>query len=587
VAVTPAYDDPWGLRTRFEVRDASGALVAVHERDDSGTDKRFYWRQPGGTLGLAGVPASDLPLYGIDRLTSHTVVVAEGEKATDALLAAGVPAVGTVTGASGTPSARVLADLAGKRAVLWPDADEVGKAHMERVGAGLRGVAVALYQVDWPDAPPHGDAADLPAHQIRELVDSAIEQGKDQSRTGSAEARPWPEPLGDAAYHGVLGDLVHAVEAHTEADPAALLTTMLAVFGALAGDARTLYQGQLQKANLFVVLVGDTSSGRKGTSLSVAREIFTAANAALDDILVPGLGSGEALPGHLRRNEPKGERRALVIESEFGRLLRVMAREGSTVSPIMRDAWDGVPLGRVLARESDIVARHHVACLGHITPQELRERLSEVEAANGFGNRFLFFAVRRSRFVPFPRAVAHVIDPSSTDNLAKSLEWAQTPGELLLSPSAMSRWEALYVDLANRQVPALLGALTRRAEAQIARLALLYALLDRSALVDLHHLEAGEAVWSFAARSARHIFGESTGNRHADVALKVLRAEGEIDRQTLKSETGLRLGADLDAVESTLVDAGLAELVTVPRSGGGRPQRLLRLPKSANGANGQ
>ena len=32
-----------------------------------------------------------------------------------------------------------------------------------------------------------------------------------------------------------------------------------------------------------------------------------------------------------------------------------MAREGSTLSPMVRDAWDGVPMGRVLAREQAIV----------------------------------------------------------------------------------------------------------------------------------------------------------------------------------------------------------------------------------------
>lgn len=37
----------------------------------------------------------------------------------------------------------------------------------------------------------------------------------------------WPEPLGEAAYHGPVGDLVQAIEPHSEADPAALLVQAL------------------------------------------------------------------------------------------------------------------------------------------------------------------------------------------------------------------------------------------------------------------------------------------------------------------------------------------------------------------------
>ncbi len=56
----------------YELRDASGVLVALHERHDHPDgSKRFIWRQPNGALGLGGMPITDLPLYGIDRLDGH------------------------------------------------------------------------------------------------------------------------------------------------------------------------------------------------------------------------------------------------------------------------------------------------------------------------------------------------------------------------------------------------------------------------------------------------------------------------------------------------------------------------------------
>src|SRR5450756_386051 len=135
----------------------------------------------------------------------------------------------------------------------------------------------------------------------------------------------WPTPPTKAAYHGLAGDLVRAVEDVTEADPVALLGTTLALFGAIAGPGCAVYQGSAQRPNLFVVLVGDTGSGRKGTALAVAREAFAQAYPDYNSLLVPGLGSGEGLISRLRpAADGACEPRALVLESEYARLLTVM-----------------------------------------------------------------------------------------------------------------------------------------------------------------------------------------------------------------------------------------------------------------------
>jgi putative DNA primase/helicase len=77
---------------------------------------------------------STLPLYGSERVREWpkdetVVVVAEEEKAADALLEAGFCALGTVTGASGTPDQEALSILEGFEVVLWPDNDDQGRAH--------------------------------------------------------------------------------------------------------------------------------------------------------------------------------------------------------------------------------------------------------------------------------------------------------------------------------------------------------------------------------------------------------------------------------------------------------------------------
>ena len=162
--------------TRFEIRDAAGELVAIHERIDGPDGKRFVWRQPDGTSGLNGTPLASMPLYGIERLDGRsTVVICEGEKAAQALQDAGVPAVGTTTGAAATPGRAALAELTGRAVILWADCDDVGRAHMERIAAGLVGIAADVRRIAWPDAGEHDDAADFLAAggNAWDLIDAA------------------------------------------------------------------------------------------------------------------------------------------------------------------------------------------------------------------------------------------------------------------------------------------------------------------------------------------------------------------------------------------------------------------------------
>lgn len=84
-----------GRVTRYEIRDRTGALWAVHVRVNADGGKRMWWEAPDGSQTL-GMPAADLPLYGIERLASNWCVITEGEKSAQALLDAGTPAVATV-----------------------------------------------------------------------------------------------------------------------------------------------------------------------------------------------------------------------------------------------------------------------------------------------------------------------------------------------------------------------------------------------------------------------------------------------------------------------------------------------------------
>jgi hypothetical protein len=193
-------DGQAGPTDEWPIRDVDGHVVAIHQRwDESPKRKHFAWRRPGcAAPGLYGLRAADLPLYGTEDLASwpdgDTVLLVEGEKSRDALTALGRPAVATVTGAKTTPSDEALRPLLRFDVVLWADNDPDGRAHMERIAGRLVTLGARPRWLEWPDAPPRGDAADFralggTAEQLGALVAGAPQMLSAATSTiGAAES---------------------------------------------------------------------------------------------------------------------------------------------------------------------------------------------------------------------------------------------------------------------------------------------------------------------------------------------------------------------------------------------------------------
>lgn len=147
----------------------------VHIREElPGGKKDIKWEH-NGKRGLNGTATADVPLYlahTVAQRPGEPVIVCEGEKAAQALADRGVLAVGTVTGAKGTPSDNVLSVLQGREVWLWPDNEDVGHEHMGRIASRI--TPTPLWVV-WEDAPPSGDAADyLEAGGLPEALQSMV-----------------------------------------------------------------------------------------------------------------------------------------------------------------------------------------------------------------------------------------------------------------------------------------------------------------------------------------------------------------------------------------------------------------------------
>jgi hypothetical protein len=225
-------------------------------------------------------------------------------------------------------------------------------------------------------------------------------------------------------------------------------------------------------------------------------------------------------------NHGEADKRLFVIEAEYANVLKVMTREGNTLSPVIRCAWDSGNLNTMVKNSPAKATNAHISIVGHITRDELRRLLAQTESANGFANRFCWVAVRRSKCLPDGGAIHTVKFDGVVAQLRSAVDFAKDFVEIRRDPEAKKLWSNIYPDLSEGK-PGMLGAIIGRAEAQVMRLSAIYALLDKSTLIRPEHHHAAMAVWRYCENSARWIFETGTGNKNADRIYAALRAAGQ------------------------------------------------------------
>jgi hypothetical protein len=265
------------------------------------------------------------------------------------------------------------------------------------------------------------------------------------------------------------------------------------------------------------------------------------------------------------------DKRLLVTETEFAKVLAVMERQGNSLSPVLRDAWDGGVLSTMTKTSPLKATGAHISIIGHITEYELQTRVTQTDAANGLVNRFMFFCVKRSKLLPFGgEDLDEDAFRSLVDQISRAIEFAKSVGQVRMTAAAREIWASEYEKLTADQA-GLLGAVIARSEAQVVRLALLYALLDHRDVIDAVHLQAAQAVWDYSEASAVRIFGDALGDPVADEILRALQqANDGLTRTAIRRLFGGHQSSDRISVAlGSLLKNGRAR----PESNktGGRP----------------
>lgn len=584
-------------RITFYARGSDGRLVGVTEYDPDP-------RRRGPKSVSSGVrelfPAPEVVKSGDlwltegenDAVTAYTL----------GMLAVSVPGAAWWAGARGKAAAERLRSRS--RIFIVSDCDKPGRDWAQRAGADLAELGVDVRIVDLD--PKREDGYDL-TDVLADAPDRKLALRLVESRAKGAKAieakEDWVAPMGADAFLGLAGRIVRDFDPVTEADKTAILLQFLTAFGNLVGrNAYVLLDGSRHTCALYVLIVGRTAKARKGTAWNrVAEVIEPSARIWHKERIVHGLSSGEGLiwavrdpvteyvspeDGKRLDEDEAGEdavakivdpgvedKRLFVLAREFSGSLRVMRRDSNTLSSYLRSLWDDGVGGGLTKHSPTRTSNAHVSIAGHITLEELKREMTQLDLDNGFANRFLFSCAKRSKRRPGGGSLDDLTIMGYAQEIAQAVEWATDVGRVTFDVDGWEEYVKAYNGELAVEHAGQWGAVTARGEPIVARLSMIYALLDASALIRARHVRAALAVWRYCDESARFIFArDGAGEPDADKILGALReapAEG-LTRTEIRNVVGGRWeNVRIEAALARLADAGLAEKAT--EATGGRP----------------
>lgn len=416
-----------------------------------------------------------------------------------------------------------------------------------------------------------------------------------------------PRPSSDCLY-GLIGEIAAAGSDTTEANPFAIAANAIAYMGCAVGRGPYMPIGNTwHHARINTLHIGRSGEGRKGDAVSLVKRIAHRVR-EIDEIAAPqihtgGLSSREGLVFMIHDGYREGkeevpaieDKRLLVIESEFVNILHQGKRDGNTLSAALRDCWDGVSLRPATKTNRLWATDPHVCLSAAITPSEMLGSVASKDLTNGFMNRFLPVWAERLKMLPFPKATPKEEVDRLAERVLEVLRFCQAERwvekdvlRVELSTDAARRWRGLYLgELNDRRHGERINALIERRAPMLLRMAMLFALCDLTATVEVRHIDAALAWVRYSVESVKFVFGsaqdEADVQETNETAQKILTFITTHKRVTRKQIT---VDCFKGHANKTRIDAALDELLTaVPprieveedRSGPGRPTKFYEL----------
>lgn len=546
----------------YDYTDEQGKLLYQVLVDRGVTPKKISQRRPDGAgdwvWSLDGVPRV---LYRLPEvLQAEEVWVPEGEQCVNALRDLGLTAT-TNSGGALKFRPEFAEYFRGKRVLILPDNDPIdpkrgfaiGHRHAEQVAGYVVGVAASVKLVYLPNLGESEDVFDWLARggtkaELLKLAEASPQWKPPVLNAPSVEvseivpAQVVPKVVRDqcpmlpeTAWHGLTKEFRELVGSRTEASYSYHLFTFLLAVGAFLGRSVYIEKAGKHYPNLFVVLVGPSGGGRKGTAMDFGMDLVKALDPSIG--ITRTIDSREGFSDYLQGLQEKQSHldyiSAIVRLSELRSLIDKSKMEGvRNIVPMLCEAYD-------CPESLDVQTRHNKVCVTNPTVALLAgttmrwvEGITEADLQGGLGNRIAWCPGLPGEALPDPPP----LEQQSWNKLIHGIHdvgryWREKKSTAFTFTSeAAQQWnKQIYPELyGHRQDEPLIAVLSERLQNHCLKAALIFAALDGKPIIEAKHLDAAYALTTFLYDALWYLFRGFGASPMAQLDQKII----EIVRQS-------------------------------------------------------
>lgn len=414
----------------------------------------------------------------------------------------------------------------------------------------------------------------------------------------------------EKALYGVLGEIARETTKESEANPFAVMANLIVMLGSIFGRKAYIKMDVDKHYPIFFILhVGKASKGKKGLATSITKSLYRKLEEEITFLpkqISGGLSTGEGLINlihdGIKNNDPKKkdeweeppieDKRLWIVESEFNNIFTQGQRNGNSLIDTLRILWDGIEIAPLTKTKKIGVKNPHINIMGHITPYELINNLTSNNSANGLASRFLIFYANRGKSVQIPKSDDETINISK-NKLVEIINYVEASDftkydqiEVTMNEEAISLYKTYYDEIDEQEYSDKLDPMLGRRLATLLRLAMLFALTDKSIIINTNHIHAAKCWIDYWTSSIGYLF--ETGKQQeehkkiTEMATRIsefLKNKNKASRSDISSSVfkGKANKHDLDKAINYLLAKSPATVELVEdNSTGGRPKKIYK-----------
>lgn len=380
-------------------------------------------------------------------------------------------------------------------------------------------------------------------------------------------------PVPEIVYYGRFDAYRNIMGPTSEAPDIFHLGASLTMAGAMIGRrVHAVYNSEELYGNLYTVLVGPSGSSRKDTAIKRATNLPFWPSAETTRLITPSftisrdVSSAEGLITVL-----KAQPNTFLYLTELSAMIKNARRKGtSTILDRLIEAWDTPEVLQNLNKLNPVTAiKPYLSIIAATQPGRLASEMEDEDLHSGFANRWLFLFGAGKEPMARPPSVDRNAAWRVYEQLFDAIHSYPEGSVIGWGESANKRWDEWYLATTRKSKNSDEESASMRVRhaTLIQKIALIYAVTDRSWKVELHHLEPAIALvdwmWGVLKESIRG-WGVSPISQLELKIEQVLKTRGELKRRDLQracSNSRKWDSNDFARVIESMVKNGTVEVV--------------------------